>query len=124
MTEHEATPQEPHAPLQGAAGSDRGAHPEPHGPGAKTGPQRPHRSKRRRVTKIDTDLLELADTRIHEPQRVAASRNGMVSTAHYSATAAGVQMLARGGNAVDAAVAAALALGVCEPRPRVSGARR
>ena len=49
--------------------------------GAQTGGQRPHRSKRRRMTKIDTDLLELTDTRIHEPQRVAASRNGMVSTA-------------------------------------------
>ena len=64
---------------------------------------------------MDTDLLELSDTRIHEPQRVAASEHGMVSTAHYSATAAGVKMLEQGGNAVDAAVAAALALGVCEP---------
>ena len=64
---------------------------------------------------VDTDLLELTDTRIHEPQRIAASSKGMVSTAHYSATAAGVQMLEQGGNAVDAAVAAALALGVCEP---------
>ncbi len=73
------------------------------------------RPRRRRVTEIDTDLLELTDTRIHEPQRVAASAHGMVSTAHYSATAAGVRMLERGGNAVDAAVAAALALGVCEP---------
>ena len=73
------------------------------------------RPRRRRVTEIDTDLLELTDTRIHEPQRVAASAHGMVSTAHYSATAAGVKMLERGGNAVDAAVAAALALGVCEP---------
>ncbi|MXZ97005.1 MAG: gamma-glutamyltransferase [Acidimicrobiaceae bacterium] len=69
----------------------------------------------RRVTEVDTDLLELTDTRIHEPQRVAASAHGMVSTAHYSATAAGVRMLEQGGNAVDAAVAAALALGVCEP---------
>ena len=64
---------------------------------------------------MDTDLLELNDTRIHEPQRVAASEHGMVSTAHYSATAAGVRMLEQGGNAVDAAVASALALGVCEP---------
>ena len=67
------------------------------------------------MTEIDTDLLELTDTRIHEPQRVAGSAHGMVSTAHHSATVAGVTMLERGGNAVDAAVAAALALGVCEP---------
>jgi gamma-glutamyltranspeptidase/glutathione hydrolase len=39
----------------------------------------------------------------------------MVSTQHFHATEAGVQMLAEGGNAIDAAVAAALALGVCEP---------
>ena len=69
----------------------------------------------RPLEEVDTDLLELTDTRIHEPQRIAASSKGMVSTAHYSATAAGVQMLEQGGNAVDAAVAAALALGVCEP---------
>ncbi len=73
------------------------------------------RPRKRRAASADTELLELSDTRIHEPQRIAASTHGMVSTAHYSATAAGVQMLERGGNAVDAAVAAALALGVCEP---------
>ncbi|WP_420625497.1 gamma-glutamyltransferase family protein [Candidatus Poriferisodalis sp.] len=73
------------------------------------------RPRRRCAGSVDTSLLELSDTRIHEPQRIAASEHGMVSTAHYSATAAGVQMLERGGNAIDAAVAAALALGVCEP---------
>ena len=86
----------------------------PGAPSPEREPRKPRR-KRRRVTEIDTELLELTDTRIHEPQRVAASAHGMVSTAHYSATAAGVRMLEQGGNAVDAAVAAALALGVCEP---------
>ncbi|NDJ86640.1 MAG: gamma-glutamyltransferase [Chloroflexi bacterium] len=40
----------------------------------------------------------------------------MVSTAFPHATHAGVQMLRKGGNAVDAACAAALALAVCEPQ--------
>ncbi len=79
-------------------------------PRRNTGQARP-----RRLREVDTDLLELTDTRIHEPQRIATSKHGMVSTAHYSATAAGVRTLEQGGNAIDAAVAAALALGVCEP---------
>jgi gamma-glutamyltranspeptidase/glutathione hydrolase len=63
----------------------------------------------------DSDLLELTGARIHPPQRVAVSRYGMIATQHYLATEAGVEVLADGGNAIDAAVAAALALGVCEP---------
>lgn len=39
----------------------------------------------------------------------------MVATAHHHATEAGVEMLASGGNAIDAAAAAAFVLGVCEP---------
>lgn len=47
-------------------------------------------------------------------QRVAQSRYGMVATAHDKATEAGVEMMEAGGNAFDAAIAAAFALGVCE----------
>lgn len=43
------------------------------------------------------------------------SVEGMVATAHYKATEAGAEMLAMGGNALDAAIAASLALCVCEP---------
>jgi gamma-glutamyltranspeptidase/glutathione hydrolase len=39
----------------------------------------------------------------------------MITTAHYLASEAGGEMLSNGGNAIDAAVAASLALGVCEP---------
>jgi len=52
--------------------------------------------------------------RLH-PQRIAASKLGMVATQHHLATDAGVEMLEDGGNAIDAAVAAAFALAVCEP---------
>ncbi|WP_216829711.1 gamma-glutamyltransferase family protein [Alkalihalobacterium elongatum] len=47
---------------------------------------------------------------------IANSLYGMVSTASKPATEAGVEMLEKGGNAVDAAVAAALCLGVTEPQ--------
>ncbi|MGH9657054.1 MAG: gamma-glutamyltransferase, partial [Bryobacteraceae bacterium] len=41
--------------------------------------------------------------------------DGMVSTGHYATAMAGYKMLAQGGNAVDAAVAAAFASTVVEP---------
>ena len=44
------------------------------------------------------------------------SENGMVSTAFPEATRAGVEVLEAGGNAIDAACAAAFAISVCEPQ--------
>ena len=47
--------------------------------------------------------------------RSARSAAGMVSAGRYEAACAGREILAAGGNAVDAAVATGFALGVCEP---------
>ena len=46
---------------------------------------------------------------------VYLAREGMVATAHYSTAMAGYRMLAQGGNAIDAAVAAGFASTAAEP---------
>jgi gamma-glutamyltranspeptidase/glutathione hydrolase len=56
-----------------------------------------------------------AGTLFETEKRAATSARGMVVTNHPLASAAGVEMLAAGGNAVDASVAALFALTVVEP---------
>jgi gamma-glutamyltranspeptidase / glutathione hydrolase len=61
----------------------------------------------------------VTDRPLQSVQRItkseAVSENGMVTAMHPLAAEAGVAILRRGGNAVDAAIAAALASGVVEP---------
>ncbi len=51
-----------------------------------------------------------------EDGKFAVAKNCMVATAFPDATEAGIEMFRRRGNTIDAAVAAALALAVCEPQ--------
>jgi gamma-glutamyltranspeptidase/glutathione hydrolase len=50
---------------------------------------------------------------VHKPAVTSAS--GLVATQHYLASEVGAQVLREGGNAVDAAIATGLAIGVVEP---------
>ena len=55
------------------------------------------------------------DTALRAHRPLIMGRNGAVASNHPQATQAGLDVLRAGGNAVDAAVAVSLALGVVEP---------
>ncbi len=63
-----------------------------------------------RIESVENSFKTTAD------KKCSVAKKGMVSSAFPVASKAGVSMLRKGGNAVDAACAAALALGVCEPQ--------
>ena len=47
---------------------------------------------------------------------ITFSKNGMVATSHYLASVIGLDILKKGGNAVDSIIAMSLALPLCEPQ--------
>src|SRR5213080_5333113 len=61
-----------------------------------------------------------AQDRSHARSMVV-TRDGIVATSHVQASVAGAQILARGGSAIDAAIAANAVLGVTEPMMNGSG---
>ena len=53
----------------------------------------------------------------HKPERSEVfSQNGMIATSHPLAAKIGLDTMSRGGNAIDAAISAALMLTLCEPQ--------
>ncbi|MEG1145482.1 MAG: gamma-glutamyltransferase [Clostridium sp.] len=92
-----------------------------------TSPAKPAETTAAPTTAVETTAAEqVADDgewkpydeagQIKRDDRDGNGKNGVVSTGKYEASKIGAEIIKNGGNAVDAAVAVAFALGVCEPQ--------
>ena len=61
----------------------------------------------------NANQMDASTWSLHKPQVTGAQ--GLVAAQHFEAAEVGAQILSQGGNAMDAAVAAALVLSVVEP---------
>ncbi|MGD1901831.1 MAG: gamma-glutamyltransferase [Geitlerinemataceae cyanobacterium] len=68
-----------------------------------------------RAAEPEANQLAPLESARSEPRQVARHATGMVTAAHPLASEAGVEILQAGGNAIDAAIATALAISVLEP---------
>ena len=86
---------------------------------------RPNRRNLRLAGPLALTIALLLPTAIsaQSVRQSGRSDRGMVSTGHPLATEAGVRMLEMGGNAADAAVAAAFAIAIVEPTMNSIGGR-
>ena len=64
---------------------------------------------------LENNMDQHSGTKANYVKTEAVSNNGMVATKDKLSTEAGLEILKLGGNAVDAGIAACLAVGVVEP---------